>query len=374
MMELIHTSAPSTLSGGSGYGVIAQTENFPKMAIRVLINNSGYQFPEQNAERIPTRSSVLFAHWTLPSELGGHHILSRITPCGFDQSGRPNRIAHHLLMEQQDLTHTGPASVANNFSWVSDWSGPPKILQTKGLIRETNQDSISDSNLSSEVIHTSTLAAVGREQGVILHLEKGQDPLHILLEIESSTDPTSRWAMKWAINTARPFSGQRGNLILSVPGNSSEQELSQHNLNHIHLDKSKTTNGESPAPSYHLPETGGAKPPVEIVGKKYIPPSETKDRPTITEKVEETTLKTVQTEQTSTVISHTGHAHPKNVVVTEQFEVQMIKSTSSKTMPVVAILITAISLSLIGMIIFFSMTNATINQDEPETLLKESNP
>ena len=371
MKELIHTSAPNTLSGGSGYGVVAQTENFPNQATRVLVNSSGYQFPKQNAERIATLSSILVAHWSLPPELGGHHILTRITPCGFDQSGRPNRLAHHLLIEPNDLKLPGPAFVANNFGWISEWTGPPQTLQTKDLPQEINQDSFSDLKLSSDVVHGLTFAAIGRELGVVLHLEKNQDPLKILEAIEFETDPTSRWAMKWSINTSRQFSGQRGNLIVSVPGNPSEQEIGQLNFNHIHIGKSETTSESGSVPSRHLSVTASAKPPVEVIGKKYVPPSELQDSGTVTDIVNESN---VQFEQTSSVESSNEPTDLGSIVHTEQFKVQMAKKTSSKKMPVIAVVITVISLSLLGFIIFSSMKNNPSEQEISQTQTKESAP
>ena len=371
MKELIHTSAPNTLSGSSGYGVVAQTENFPNQATRVLVNSSGYQFPKQNAERIPTLSSILVAHWSLPAELGGHHILTRITPCGFDQSGRPNRLAHHLLIEPNDLKITGPAFVASNFDWISEWKGPPQTLQTKDLPQETNQNSFAELDLSSDVVHGSILAAIGREIGIVLHLKKDQEPLKILESLECKTDPTSRWAMKWSINTSRPFSGQTGNLILSVPGNSSEQDINQLNFNHIHIGKSESINRSDAEALGDLSATVSAKPPAKVIGKKYVPPSELKESETVANVAEEITS---QSEQTLSAEQRNGSTYINSNDHAGQFKVQMTKETSSKTMPVVAILITVISLSLLGFIIFSSMKNNPSEEAIAQTQTKESTP
>jgi hypothetical protein len=274
-------------------------------------------------------------------------------------------------MELHDLKLPGPAFVASNFDWISEWTGPPKTLQTKYLPQETSQNSFSDLEMPSDIVHSSILAAIGREVGVVLHLKKDQDPLIIIESLESKTDPTSRWAMKWSINTPRQFSGKQGNLILSVPGNPSEQEIGQLNFNHIHIGNSETTSESSSVPSRHLSVTASAKPPVGVIGKKYVPPSELQDSGIVTDIVNESN---VQFEQTSSVESFNEPSDLGSIVHAEQFKVQMAKKTSSKTMPIVAVLITVISLSLLGFIIFSSLTNTPSEQELSQTQTKESDP
>ena len=361
MKELIHTSVPRTLSGSSGYGVVAQTEGFPRRTARTLVNNSGYQFPKQNAERGPTLSSVLFAHWSLPTEEGGHHVLTRITPCGFDQSGRPNRLAHHLLIETHDLSSIGPACIARQYNWISEWPGPPQLLKQNRLPQDSNHLCDSELNISQKIIHDSTNAAIGRERGIILHLEEGQDPLEVLSTIELETDPSSRWAMKWAINTPRSFSSQLRNLILSVPGNPAEEELNQLDLIHCHISSAETTPVESTdRASFGSPENTVA--PMRITGKKYTPPSDLRKTKEDYPEAQEVNINEDPTTSTTN--------EPEIQIPIEPFEVRISKDTKDQTKSVIALLITALALALLAIILIKSSNNIT---DEVSSEIKIPN-
>jgi len=98
---------------------------------------SGYEFrynlSDPNAERNP----INFSHTRI--SLGGQtcSVLSRVAFSGADYSGRTNKIAHHFLLEQEELLSAGPAwmirQMAGAGHFRTAWNDPPKVLASMAL-------------------------------------------------------------------------------------------------------------------------------------------------------------------------------------------------------------------------------------------------
>jgi GTPase-associated protein 1, N-terminal domain type 2/GTPase-associated protein 1, middle domain len=128
--ELFYTSAPHGLKPGSrGFCTVATTSGMPKNLADRLESLSAYRhiFPpnDLNADRNP----IVFSH--LRVLVGGtpYHVLSRIGAAGLDYSQRSNKIAHHVVLEDQELVSAGPAALlaSTGFMEVS-WTGDPQII------------------------------------------------------------------------------------------------------------------------------------------------------------------------------------------------------------------------------------------------------
>jgi len=103
--ELIHTSAPRGLRPGSrGFTTVAMTDGLPPLWRERLESLSAYEAPSQTNE-LP----ILHAHLICKVAGTSAHVLSRVGPCGLDYSGRSNRIAHHLLLDDNECPVAGPA-------------------------------------------------------------------------------------------------------------------------------------------------------------------------------------------------------------------------------------------------------------------------
>ena len=97
--ELIHTSAPKGVDPGSrGFTTVAITQGLGAAWKSRLESLSSYA-PDQGL----TSKPVIHMHCLIRAGGLSKHVLSRISPCGLDYSGRPNRIAHHLLLDNHDL-------------------------------------------------------------------------------------------------------------------------------------------------------------------------------------------------------------------------------------------------------------------------------
>jgi len=90
---------------------------------------SGYRyvFPpnDPNAHLNP----VVYSH--LRVTVGGkpYHVLSRICAAGLDYTQRSNKFAHHVVLDQKELTASGPAALLAAPDFMeSTWQGEPRIL------------------------------------------------------------------------------------------------------------------------------------------------------------------------------------------------------------------------------------------------------
>lgn len=119
--ELIHTSVPRGLRGGSGFATAVATRSLPTGLEGVLAELSGY---DHDANRSVGADEVDWAHRIL--SIGGKSftVLSRTQPCANDASGRPNRLAHFLLVEVAERTKAGPAWMIESFESFADLVPP----------------------------------------------------------------------------------------------------------------------------------------------------------------------------------------------------------------------------------------------------------
>jgi hypothetical protein len=107
--ELVHASVPKGLFGDSGFAVVAMTEGMPTPLVTVLKELSAYDF---DPVRATGADEVDFGHRIVTAQGVSATVVSRIGPCGVDGSGRPNRIAHHIVVETHERGAGGPAALA----------------------------------------------------------------------------------------------------------------------------------------------------------------------------------------------------------------------------------------------------------------------
>ena len=126
--ELIHTSVPRGLRGDSGFATAVATRALPVGLESVLAELSAYDF---DANRCVGVDRVDWAHRILTLRGKSFTVLSRVAPCGNDSSGRPNRIAHHLVLDADERASAGPAWMLDAFSGFSH-TVPPIAEPSEG--------------------------------------------------------------------------------------------------------------------------------------------------------------------------------------------------------------------------------------------------
>lgn len=128
--ELWHTSAPRGLKPGTrGFCTVVSTQGMPVNLAERLELLSGYRHLEAPRPDGSDANPVAWNHVRLV--VGGRrlHVLSRIASAGLDYSGRSNKFAHHVVLEQGELPAAGPAwLVAQPGFLETSWDGQLRLL------------------------------------------------------------------------------------------------------------------------------------------------------------------------------------------------------------------------------------------------------
>lgn len=138
-MELVHTSATSGLfDGKAGYTVVAATDGLPTELVRPLSEGS-----TAGVTRLgPGVDPELFAIYRVWRVTDALIAITRIVPIEADYTGRPARIAHHIVLEREEAH--GPtlsALLADPTTFVSAWSGAPQTLPVRSVPRYERRSS-----------------------------------------------------------------------------------------------------------------------------------------------------------------------------------------------------------------------------------------
>src|SRR5262249_27468805 len=128
--ELHYTSVPRGLKPGSrGFGAVGVTADLPDLLAERLESLSGYHAVYPPGDPSAALNPIVYAHVKLT--VGGRvlDVVSRIGPAGLDYSGRPNKYAHHVVLDDDDRPEGGPAWLLSQPGFLrSAWKGEPRIL------------------------------------------------------------------------------------------------------------------------------------------------------------------------------------------------------------------------------------------------------
>lgn len=191
--ELIHTSVERDLDGRAGFGVAAITEGTPDPIRDALVTESDGSALHPAVARALVYRLVRVGGGVWP-------VLSSVARCGPDWSGRPNRVAHHLVLEPADRIEAGPAAIAACFPFESsvpqvglrprrsgtlEWAGVPQAIGVDGRWP----------------------SALARRLGVegaqlAIALPQGADPLGVIGATLAQMPPTARWRVQWSTQGA----------------------------------------------------------------------------------------------------------------------------------------------------------------------------
>ena len=132
IQELISTSAPRCLNGNAGFGIVAQTTGMAANVSSAVNALSGYTHV---AAPSSDNNPVVYLHAIRRTGGMVRHIVSRIADNGNDYSGRSNRIAHHWIVEEEDVRSLpgGPAELTAQNIFRSSWNEKPAELPPKKL-------------------------------------------------------------------------------------------------------------------------------------------------------------------------------------------------------------------------------------------------
>ena len=129
------------------------------------------------------------------------HVLSRIADYGLDYSQRANKLAHHVILDNQaERLPGGPANLLSMPGFMrEDWEGEPKLVALKPVTREPRvpsgicerwKEMTGDAGWAG-VVAESFLRDPDRL--VILLFEPGQEMLPLFAEVLSLLPVEKRW-------------------------------------------------------------------------------------------------------------------------------------------------------------------------------------
>lgn len=202
--ELIYTSAPKGLRPGSrGFCTVVSTQGLPAALVERLEGLSGYRhaYPPQtpNAHLNPVASS----HLVLSSGGRSWHLLSRVCDAEFDYSQRTNKLAHHVLLDANELPQAGPAWLLGQPGFMqTGWDGQPRVLPSGRLppmLDAPPQVCQRWAQLCGDAGWGGVLAETGASgRPAVLVFRPGVDPLGLICEALALLPPAERWKVSFS--------------------------------------------------------------------------------------------------------------------------------------------------------------------------------
>lgn len=130
--QLIYTSAERGLKSGSrGFTTVAMTEGMPAHCLQLCETMSGYVHVFELNSDLYVQNPVAWSHYRVKCGAVWYSLVSRVSAHAKDYTGRTNKIAHHLMLEQPQETYAyanGPEDLLESSFFTTQWSGDPKFL------------------------------------------------------------------------------------------------------------------------------------------------------------------------------------------------------------------------------------------------------
>jgi len=212
--EIIYTSAPKGLKAGSrGFCTVVSTAGMALNTAERLESMSGYRhaFPMQDP-RAPL-NPVSYSHVTL--RIGGRnvHVISRVADAGQDYSGRTNKLAHHLVIDDVSRFIAGSVRLmAETGVLVSHWDGntrnvPPRKLPSPAIPQSIELQAwksvTGDSGWAGWVAEQLTKD----KTPVSVIFAAGTDTFSLVREILDLLPPAQRWSITFSTYFTKLLAG-----------------------------------------------------------------------------------------------------------------------------------------------------------------------
>lgn len=131
--ELIYTSAPRGIKpGSSGFCTVAATATLGPAWIERLELLSGYEPMYPLGDPREHQNPPIFRHLRITIAGRTRSVVSRIGYVPADHTGRSNKIAHHIVLDDSELGPAGPAWLMRQGIFQTRWSGGDPRISTTG--------------------------------------------------------------------------------------------------------------------------------------------------------------------------------------------------------------------------------------------------
>jgi hypothetical protein len=198
--ELYYTSANRGLRPhSSGFCTVARTDGMPAAVIERLESLSSYQPIYPGGSALADQNPVAWSHWKIPVGSRQRSVLSRVAFVASDNTGRPGKFAHHVLLEPAEQSEDGPAAMMMHDGVMQGiWEGEPRLLQVRSLAKRAAADTPS---ASGDPALSARLAESFQEdptRPVYVIYEIGAEPLAVLNGAIASLPPALRWQVTFS--------------------------------------------------------------------------------------------------------------------------------------------------------------------------------
>jgi len=230
--EIIYTSAQKGLRAGRrGFCTVVSTAGMALNTAERLESMSGYRHAFSGDSAATALNPVNYSHVT--TRIGGQlfHIVSRVADAGQDYSGRTNKLAHHLLLNDVGRYAGGPVRLMDEPSvLVSQWDGnlrtiPPRNLPVpespKSVTLSAWKKATGDSGWAGWVAERLTQDKVP----VSVIFPAGCDTLSLVREVLDVLPPAQRWSVTFSTYFTRLLAGTECQLRLVLDGTSEATAL-----------------------------------------------------------------------------------------------------------------------------------------------------
>lgn len=200
--ELLYTSSPQGLKPGSrGFCTVLATKGLPAPLAQAVEGLSGYRPIYAQSDERARRNPVVYSHLKMQAIGRTWHVLSRIADFGLDYSQRPNKLAHHVILDSRaEQLPGGPANLLSSAGFMREtWDGEPTLVPPKPVTREPRVHT-GICEYWKEVTGDAGWAGVVAESFlrdpdrlVILLFEPGQEILPLFAEVLSLLPVEKRW-------------------------------------------------------------------------------------------------------------------------------------------------------------------------------------
>jgi hypothetical protein len=204
---LIHTSVPRGLEGGTGFAVAARTGGMPRVLSESVAALSGLAEAWDGAS---DWDRTLRATRSINAPSGPVWVASVIRPNGVDHTGRGNRLAHHRVLDHDELQRCDPAGLlADHERWIAAWDGEPRELDVPESLPEvpahagpadTWRGLFGDAGMAADSLERAFRSGIG----AWIIVPAGSDRLALLREMVALLPPANRWKRGWSTRPLRP--------------------------------------------------------------------------------------------------------------------------------------------------------------------------
>src|SRR5689334_7106706 len=106
----------------------------PAPLATALESLSGYRPAYPPSDARSHLNPVVTSHLKVQVAGRSWHVLSRIADYGLDYSQRPNKLAHHVVLDPGELVEAGPADLLNAPSFMrTEWHEEPRLVPAKAV-------------------------------------------------------------------------------------------------------------------------------------------------------------------------------------------------------------------------------------------------